>query len=292
MILQLSSKQKAAIKAGELKRNRLIRATQQAANQVNSNEKPIHYYIYGPSGIGKTYQSMKAIKESGVDYISVSGNISMYNFVLKLAIIGYENRNNKVVVVIDDCDEILKDAKTINQMKELLGEESKISYNKRLHLNQLGDEDSIPYRAVEYWMNSNGVGFTVDCSNMTFIITSNIRLPYDSTAGEIEEKNGGLPTARSTKARHLAPIRGRCETKDLDMTMEEKWGNLASVCLEDGACQDCNNEQEKIFILDYIWNNWDNMKETSIRTAEKMARTLKLEGADGIKDAFDADYLK
>ena len=75
------------------------------------------------------------------------------------------------------------------------------------------------------------------------------------------------------------------------MTMEEKWGNLASVCLEDGACKECE-EQEKIFILNYIWNNWDNMKETSIRTAEKMARTLKLEGEEDIVDAFDADYLK
>ncbi len=34
------------------------------------------------------------------------------------------------------------------------------------------------------------------------------------------------------------------------------------------------------------------MKETSIRTAEKMARTLKLEGQEDIVDAFDADYLK
>jgi len=291
MILQLSSKQKAAIQAGELKRNRLIRATKQAANQVNLDEKSIHYYIYGPSGIGKTYQSMKAVQDAKIQYFTVSGNVSMYNFAIKLAIIGYQNRDNKVVVVIDDCDEILKDAKTINQMKELLGE-NKLSYNKRLHLNQLGDEDSLPYRAIEYWMNSNGVGFTVDCSNMTFIITSNIRLPYDSTADEITEKNGGIDTAKSIRARHLAAIRGRCEVKDLDMTKEEKWGNLASVCLEDGACKDCSSDVEKIFILDYIWNNWNDMKETSIRTAEKMARTMKLEGHDGIKDAFDADYLK
>lgn len=291
MIVQLSSKQKAAIKAGAVKRQRLVRATQQAANQVNLDEQPIHYYIYGPSGIGKTYNSMKAVEEANVPYFTVSGNVSMYNFAIKLAIVAYQNLNSKCVVIIDDCDEILKDAKSINQMKELLAE-NKLSYDKRFHLNQLGEEDSLPYKAVEYWMNSNGVGFTVDTSNITFIITSNIRLPFDSTADEITEKNGGLDTAKSIRARHLAAIRGRCEVKDLDMTMEEKWGNLASVCLEDGACKDCNDEQEKIFILNYIWNNWDSMKETSIRTAEKMARTLKLEGSDNIVDAFDADYLK
>lgn len=291
MLLQLSSKQKAAIHAGELKRKRLIRATKQAANQVNLDEKPIHYYIYGPSGIGKTYNSIKAVKNSKVPYFTVSGNVSMYNFAVSLAIIAFSNLDKKVVVIIDDCDEILKDAKAINQMKELFGE-NKLSYNKRFHLNQVGDEDSLPHQAVEFWLNNNGVGFTVDCSNITFIVTSNIRLPFDSTADEIIEKNGGMDTAKSIKARHLAAIRGRCEVKDLDMTFEEKWGNLASVCLEDGACKDCKDEQEKIFILDYVWNNWNNMKETSIRTAEKMARTLKLEGWDGIKDAFDADYLK
>ena len=291
MLLSLSSKQKAAIQAGELKRQRLIRATKQAASQVTEDGKPIHYYIYGPSGIGKTYNAIKAVEEAGTPYFTVSGNVSMYNFAIKLGIIAFQNLDQKVVVIIDDCDEILKDAKSINQMKELLAE-NKLSYDKRFHLNQLGDEDSLPYQSIQYWMNSNGVGFTVDCSNITFVITSNIRLPYDSTADELTERNGGIDTAKSIRARHLAAIRGRCEVKDLDMEMEEKWGNLASVCLEDGACKDCESDQEKIFILNYIWNNWDNLKETSIRTAEKMARTLKLEGQDNIIDAFDSDYLK
>ena len=290
MKLVLSSKQKAAIQAGELKRKRLIRATKQAANLVDSEYDNVHYYIYGPSGIGKTYNSEKAIRDSGKEPITISGNISMYNFAVTLGVIAYQNLNDKVVVIIDDCDEILKDAKSINQMKELLAE-NRMSYNKRFHLNQLGDEDSLVYQAIEYWMNDSGVGFTVDCSNITFVITSNIRLPYDSTADELVDRNGGIDTAKSIRARHLAAIRGRCEVKDLDMTMEEKWGNLASVCLEDNACKECE-EQEKIYILDYIWNNWNNMKETSIRTAEKMARILRIEEEEDVKDAFDADFLK
>ncbi len=292
MLTQLSSKQKAAIQEGMLKRKRLIRATKQAANQVNLDEDPIHYYIYGPSGIGKTYQSTSAVKDSNVPYFTVSGNVSMYNFAIKLGLIAYQNLNQKCVVIIDDCDEILKNAKSINQMKELLAE-NKFTYDNRFSLNQIGDPGDAIYEAIEYWAGiSSSTGFTIDTSNITFIITSNIRLPYDSTAEEITERNGGIDTAKSIRARHLAAIRGRVMPIDLDLTMEEKWGNLASVCLEDGACKDCANEEEKIFILNYIWNNWDNMKETSIRTAEKMARTLKLEGAEDILDAFDADYLK
>lgn len=288
MILQLSSKQKAAIEAGKLKRNRLIRAAKQAANPLSNDT---HYYIYGPSGIGKTYWAEKAVKESGMKFRTVSGNVSMFAFGIDLAIIKYLIPEEKVLVIIDDCDEILKDAVCINQMKELLAKR-KFSYNKRFHINSLGDEDSIPHQAVLQCMDpENGLGFTVDCSNFTFAITSNIRLPYDSTADELVERNGGIDTSKSIRARHLAAIRGRCEVKDLDMNMEEKWGNLAAVTLEEDACANCN-EQQKIFILDYIWNNWNDMKETSIRTVNKMARIFELEGEDNVKDAFDADFLK
>jgi hypothetical protein len=61
MKLELSSKHKAAIEAGRVKRNRLIRAAKMAAaGLTNDDGSPIHYYIYGPSGIGKTYWSEKA----------------------------------------------------------------------------------------------------------------------------------------------------------------------------------------------------------------------------------------
>lgn len=289
MLVQFSSKQKLAIDGGLAKRNRLIRAAKQAAGGVMIDDKPVHYYIYGPSGIGKTYWANKAVVDSGVIHRTVSGNVSMFAFGIDLAVTKFMFPDQPVVIIIDDCDEILKDAKSINQMKELLAG-GKFTYNKRIHLSSLGDEDSVPYMAVEQCMG-NGIGFEVDCSNFTFVITSNIKLPYDSTAQDILDKNGGLDNARSIRARHLAAIRGRCEVKDLDMEWEEKWGNLAYVTLEDDACKNCDIEQ-KHFILEYIWNNWDDMKETSIRTVEKMARTFQLEGADGIKDAFDSDFLK
>ena len=284
MILQLSSKQRAAIEAGKVRRNRLIRATKQAANQINSDEKPTHYYIYGPSGIGKTYQTEKAVNETGVINHTISGNVSMMALGINLAVIKYMNRDKKVVIIIDDCDEILKDTSNINQFKGIL-EKSQYSYNKRFHINSIGDEGTLEHDAVSECMTEGRQGFMVDTSNFTFVITSNIKLAYDDTAVE------GDDSKKAARARHLAAIRGRCQTKDLDMTKEEKWGNLAYVTLEDGACKKCDEEQ-KLFILDYIWNNWDNMTETSIRTVEKMARTLHLEGIENIKDAFDADFLK
>ena len=290
MLLELSSKQKAALEAGQSQRKHLIFATQQAALSTEL-DNPEHYYIYGPSGIGKTFQSEKAVDDMNVITRTVSGNVSMFAFAIQLAVIKYLHPDEKVVIIIDDCDEILKDAKTINQMKELLGKNI-LSYNKRFHVNSVGEEGSLEHTAISSFMREGQLGFSVDVSNFTFIITSNIQLSYDDTADKMVEKNGGLDSARSIRARHLAAIRGRVMPVDLNMTWQEKWGNLAYVLLEDNLCDDCTKEQ-KLTILHYLWDNWKNMKETSIRTAEKMSRMLhRAKADDNIRDMFDFMFLK
>ena len=289
MLLTLSSKQKAAIEAGAVKRNRLIRATKQAASGKTLPGARKHTYIYGPAGIGKTYLSETAVKDSGIIWRTITGNVSMFAFAINLAVIKYKFPDQPVVIIIDDCDEILKDAKTIDQMKELLGKDT-MSYNKRFHLNSVGEEGSITYNAVAECMTDGQMGFKVDCSNFIFVITSNQKLNYDKDPETIQAANGGMDNSRSIRARHLSAIRRRVNCKDLDMTMEEQWGNLAYVALNENLCEACD-EQETIFILDYIWNNWDNMKERNISTVEFMGSILKEEGPNNIKDAFDADFL-
>lgn len=290
MLLQLSSKQMAALEAGKSQRKHLIFATQQAALSTEL-EIPEHYYIYGPSGIGKTYQSEKAVGELDVVWRTVSGNVSMFAFAIQLAVIKHTNPQKKVVIIIDDCDEILKDAKTINQMKEVLGKNI-LSYNKRFHINSVGEESSLEYQAVSSFIREGRLGFEVPLDNFTFLITSNIELPYDDTAEKIVKKNGGLDSSKSIRARHLAAIRGRVMPIDLNMTWQEKWGNLAFVLLEDELCSECTQEQ-KLTILHYMWDNWSNLKETSIRTAEKMSRIMQRANEDdNIRDMFDFMFLK
>jgi len=299
MLLTITSKQKRAIEDGRSKRKRLIRITKKAStNTINSTDttdgfgvvkKKRHYYIYGPSGVGKTYNMERAVKETGVKNFVISGNVSMWAFAVQLACIKVSLKNNeKVVVIIDDCDELLKDSRSVNQLKELV-DKNMFSYNKKPQMHMLTSEFQVA--AVESCMSDDGLGFKVDCSDFTFVVTSNIQLPFDSTPAEMLEKNGGNLTPRIVYMKHLTAIRGRMNTKDLSFTKEEKWGNIAIVLLEDNGCEQLT-EQQKIFLLQWMDSNWNEMTETSIRTAEKMADILIEEGEEDVVDAWECDFLK
>lgn len=287
MILTLSNKQKLAMEQGKSKRSRLISVTQRAAKMALL-EKSRHYYIYGPSGIGKTFNMEKELLKSGVPFYIISGNISMWSFAVNLACIKAAHGDEKVVILVDDCDELLKDGKSVNQLKELL-DKGIFSYNKKPQMHMLTSE--VQKECVEKFMSDDKMGFSVPCKNFTFVITSNFQLPYDDTPEKMMEKNGGTMTPRIAYLKHLTAIRGRMMTKDIALDNQEKWGTIAEVLLNDDGCPQLSHQQ-KIYLLDWMWNNWDEMTETSIRTAEKMADLLIEEGEDGIQDAWEIDFLK
>ena len=275
------------MESGVSKRKRLIRTTRKASEAALKGSKK-HYYIYGPSGIGKTFNMERELEKSGVPNYTISGNISMWSFAVNLACIKVQHPTEKVVIVVDDCDELLKDGKTVNQMKELFAKRE-FSYNKKPQMHMLGSEHQ--EECVKQFMSDTAMGFHIPCDNFTFVITSNFQLPYDDTPDIMLEKNNGAMTPRIAYMKHLTAIRGRMEVKDISLTWEEKWGNIAEVLLNDNCCDELN-EQQKIYLLDWMWTNWSEMTETSIRTAEKMAGVLVEEGEEDVQDAWEIDFLK
>lgn len=291
MQLSFSYDQKRAIEAGDKRRNYLQGITKMAANAAMSDDKYRHYYIYGPSGIGKTYNIEKAVKESGVQYVTISGNNTMFAFFIDLVMVKYFNPESKVVIIIDDCDELFKDAKNINIMKELL-DKNKFSYNVNIHPNSIGEEGTDEHNAMLQARKPNGVGYEIDCSNFSFVITSNIPLPNEKEVEAKVEKNGGIVTGRLALLKHMLAIATRVMPKNCDFNKEEKWGNIAAIALEDAEGRFNNlDEQQKIYLLDFIWSNWDRMTQTSVRTAEQMAQMFDYFGEKEVRDAWETEYL-
>jgi hypothetical protein len=212
----------------------------------------------------------------------------MFAFAVELAIIKYLKPKDKVVIVIDDCDKLLSSAEEINVMKKLF-EGKPLNYARNIRPGDVGEEGSVAHNALTAAQNQEGVGFSVDCSNFHFIVTSNLRLPEEDDVRRILIKNDNIPSKKYEMASHLNAIRSRCATKDLDFTWQEKWGNVAFVLLEDNGCPDLSNE-EKMYLLKYMFQNFEDLKETSIRTAEKMSELMKSD-PENYEDEWYNDFV-
>ena len=130
--------------------------------------------------------------------------------------------------------------------------------------------------------------FTVDCKSMSFILVSNIQLPTDDEVRVAREKGKG----KASLMAHKNAIRSRCMVQDFSLSNAELWGWIADVVLRTDCLEQFEmDEDEKYVILDFLWDNWENLTERSIRLIEKMA-IIKKEYPDTFQSVWEIDFLK
>jgi hypothetical protein len=255
---------------------------------VKEGDKYPHLYFFSPPGLGKTYTVINHLEDSGISYVQVSGNVSMFAFGIQLAVINYRNPNMEpVVIFVDDCDEILKNEANCNTMKNVLDGSKVFTYEKSL-TSQRNNLSDTQLEAIEYYQEEGKMGFTVPTHNLIFVFTSNFKLPVDDEVQLAREK--GL--SKSVLLSHRNAIRSRCKVSDFDLTSEEQWGWIADV-VQNTICLECYQVSitEKQVILDFLWHNWDFLKERSIRLVEKMANTMR-DCPNNYRMLWELDYLK
>lgn len=283
--ITFSLTQKHAMEIGASIRNRLVTVAKRAASKETLKAKFPHTYIYSPPGLGKTFTVEKQLNTSGMQNYTISGNVSMFAFGISLAVIRYNSTNDKpIVIVVDDCDEILKNETNINIMKNILSGNKVYDYQMSLQ-SQWKGLSATQQEAILAHSSSNKLGFTVPTDNFVFVFTSNFKLPTDDDVKNAREKM----QAKANKMAHLNAIRSRCRPADFDLTDSEQWGWIADVVMNEN-CVDLSHN-EKVILLDWMYNNWENMNERSIRTAEKMAESM-IEDPTGYRDSWEIDYLK
>lgn len=283
-MIKFSRTQLQHIENGSAKRNRLKKIAEKASLASIDSAYP-HTYIYSPPGLGKTFTVNQSLDNAGVEHYTISGNISMFSFGISLAVIDYSiPKDEVVVIVVDDCDEILKNAQNINIMKNVLSGNKVYSYEKSLQ-SQWSNLSDLQKQAIEAHSDDSRMGFEVPTDRFIFIFTSNFKLATDDDVKIAREK--GLQKA--VILGHLNAIRSRCKPADFELNDNEQWGWIADTILNED-CIDVTDE-DKIILLDWMYNNWDSMAERSIRTAEKMAEVM-VEDPTGYRDSWEIDYLK
>ena len=75
-------------------------------SNFNTNDEYNHSYIYSVPGLGKTHTVNDAMSQNNVNYVTISGNVSMFAFGVQLALINYMCPDKTTVVSVDDCNEI------------------------------------------------------------------------------------------------------------------------------------------------------------------------------------------
>ena len=275
---KFTKEQKVAIEKGAHKRARLVRVATKAVSLKASTR---NVYIYSPPGIGKTHSINEAISKTATQAVNISGNISMFAFGLELAVLAHvKDEGEKIIINVDDCDELFKNEMNINVMKNMLdvaNPNRSYNYSKKMVV----DLTDTQQEAVDHFSNPKQMGFRVPVSDFVFVITSNSKLPTDD---EVKESNGNV------MASHKNAIRSRCQTSDFDLESSELWGWIADVVMNTDALK-TTEEANKVKILKWLFTNWDNLTERSIRTVEKMALLLEEDEANCVYD-WEIDFTK
>lgn len=280
--MKFTNEQNIFIKRGGERHARLIRVAERAVKTKDGKAT----YIYSPPGLGKTHSMNAALSKAKVTYYNVNGNMAMFGFGVELAIINYLDRKSKRIIVnVNDCDELFKNEATINIVKNMIDDEKVYRYTKSMSTH-IANLDTFAQDAVKFHQDPQRVGFTVPLDRFIFVITSNFQLPNDD---EVLYANKTHRASAPIMA-HKNAIRSRCHTNDFKMDLRTQWGWVVNVVLDPKFIPKIS-KTKKVEILKWMYDNLDNLTERSIRTAQKMAEIM-IENPKTYKIDWTIDFIK
>jgi hypothetical protein len=279
--------QNEALEKGRQNRTRFLQVVEKLP-QIRNEDKYPHKFVFGFPGIGKSYEITKHLNESGTRYLMVTGNVSMFAFGVQLAVINFSNPlQERLIVFCDDVDTLVSTEASCNQLKSALHGPNMFTYEKSLQ-SQWSNLSELQREAIKYHQEDGKMGFQVPTSSMSFLLVSNIQLPTDDEVRLAREKSKG----KASLLAHKNAIRSRCMVQDFSLTNAELWGWIADVILNTECLNQFNmTDEEKLVILNFLWDNWESLTERSIRLIEKMA-IIKNEYPDSYEIVWGIDFLK
>ena len=267
-IKPFTSEQQEYIKRGELLTTQLTEKIKQALGKTSDEIIPKrHHYIASSPGAGKTFTVEKTAAAEGVELIKIHGVASMNAIAIQLACAAYLKPHTELKIWVDDCDSIFINKESLSVMKGVLDEDRNIlAWNKnmssqiQIYENSDSQSDQLKASALRNFQPVGQVGIEIPTNNMTFIITSNHFLT---------SPNSSLNTQRKMDE---AAIRDRVAYKDYKLSKEHNWGWTAATVLS-GNIYDLTKEKKHL-LLDWMFNNWDRLSATSLRSVKERAAEM------------------
>lgn len=225
-------------------------------------------YIAGQPGVGKSWTVEEVSKSSGVKMITIKGDMKPWAFVKTMAVAVYLLKPDEFLAVyIDDMNTLFTPSTGFLDIFKIAMDKNagdRLEYNTSLGA-QVAQAEDIEKQAIEHWKSQNPdrTGFIVPFDGrVKFIFTMNTPL---ATKQDLDAHSTGTPKWIAVNNRHA--IYSRVTYEDLLMDNETYWGWIADVVWNTNMCEGATEEQKAEMLL-WLWDNWNSVKETSVRFVE------------------------
>tara|TARA_A100001388_G_C28754490_1_gene494185 strand:+ start:229 stop:1113 length:885 start_codon:yes stop_codon:yes gene_type:complete len=238
-------------------------------------ESSRHTILSGPPGVGKSYGTVDEINKAKVKHLFVPPGISDIDLAMRLSYAVWSlKEDEELVVVLDDADDVVfGDYKTLNKWKIAMGD---IDYslgiiphfnhpvsmtNTMVNLEKAGKTDLLA--AVSKHQSPDSIGLSIPMDKVRFVVLCNLDLE--------DPKSFSSRKIRSA----VEPVLDRFNYKRMDLDWEKQWGWLAYVLATTQPFDEASlDNEEKIDLLKFMYNNWKVLRSTSYRTVRRLAEAV------------------